>query len=197
MPSTSKVISTLATGFALLIGSGCGSDSDSPSTSASGINPSRPANSLTDTEVKQLCKAVDGFFNEPALNEVGCKVSSVIAAALFAAGGTDAELQMTCSSAYDECIKGDGKESPGAGASTSGQCKKPSASCTATVGEIEQCLADMKTSFANLGKSLPACNTLTKASLSQGSLSSAEPPEPASCKTLEKKCPDIELPENK
>lgn len=192
MPSTSKLIVTVTAGLALLLGTACGGDDKNENTTgfSTGIDPSRPASSLSAAETQQFCKAFDGLLEDPAIKGSLCQVVSVIAASLLAGNGTDAQLQMACTQGYNECLKDDGKAEPG----SSSKCEKPAASCTATIGEIEQCFSDMKLAFVNLGKSLPACSALTKASINQSSPASAEPTMPASCTALEKKCPDVEVP---
>jgi hypothetical protein len=98
-------------------------------------------------------------------------------AAQFAAlgGGDPAAL---CTQTYDAC-----KQS--SGSSSSGTCTPPSATCMATVGEIEQCLTD---SFGALSETMalfPQCD-----SLDQFDPNSLQTANPASCQVVQEKCPD-------
>jgi hypothetical protein len=156
---------------------------------SSGLPSSKPVGGLSATELTQFCKAVDAAFNDPAVNDGICKFAAALGAAV-AAGVlptiSDADLQKACTEAYQECKKPD--------TSPMSECKPASGSCTATVGEFEKCLSDMKAGFVKLGATVPACSMLTKASLMQMEMSSqGEDPisQPDSCKVVEQKCPGM------
>jgi hypothetical protein len=170
---------------------GCGDSGGSGGSApvSSGLPSSKPVGGLSATELTQFCKAVDAAFDDPAVNDGICKFAAALGAAV-AAGVlptiSDADLQKACSEAYQECTKPD--------SSPMSECKPAPASCTATVGEFEKCLSDMKAGFVKLGSTVPACSMLTKASLMEMEMSSpgADPvPEPESCKIVDKKCPGM------
>jgi hypothetical protein len=169
----------------------CGEGSGGgPSGVSSGITPTKPVSTLTPAETTQLCKTVDDGFKDPAVTDGLCKFTAVfaaVAATLLLPNATDAQLQMACTMGYSECKK------PQTGSQTAtSSCKAPPASCTVTVGEVEKCLSDMKVALANLGAAVPACSTLTKATLGNS------PPDtdgltkqPDSCETIDQKCPGL------
>ena len=74
-----------------------------------------------------------------------------------------------------------------------GECEKPDASCTATVTELEACLADTTAGLEDLSEQVPSCAELTLDSVGMMP-TTMEPAEPASCVTLDMKCPDSPMP---
>ena len=166
---------------------GCGDD-DKPGTGpvASGLPADKPVGTLTSAEATQLCKAVDSSLSDAVISDSLCKFVAVFGVSVEAAvmpSATDAMLQASCTTGFNQC-----KASP---SSTGDACKPAPASCTATVGEVEKCLGDMKAAVAALGASVPACNTLTRASLNSPSGGAGALKEPESCAALERKCPDL------
>ncbi|HEX3901548.1 MAG TPA: hypothetical protein VH853_01790 [Polyangia bacterium] len=137
--------------------------------------------SLSSAQATQLCNDINSF-GQKTLAPDDCKLTAVLAAA-FTAGGTDAQLQAACTSAYNACLAGgDG------GVTTTGSCDPTmltsgSASCTATVGDVTTC-ANAEVAVFN---TIPSCSTLTAASLNalsaDGGLSSTA--EPTSCMALD------------
>lgn len=83
-------------------------------------------------------------------------------AAAFLAGlsstATDADLQSTCASAYDSCLRPDG--GAGGGFTCTGA---PPANCTTTVAELGACLSDQATATHVAASAVPACSALSRA----------------------------------
>jgi hypothetical protein len=166
---------------------GCGGDDENGKAAPgstqveSGIPPETAAGSLTPDELGQLCDAIEASLTaaveDPAVRDGLCRMSGVLVGQFAVLSGGDPEA--LCTQTYDAC-----KQS---GTQTSeGTCTAPSASCTASVGEIEQCLSD---SFAALGQTLsafPKCDAL------EGFDPSSTPmQDPASCQVVQEKCPQV------
>lgn len=176
----------------------CSSSSSSGgggSGSVTTLDSSKQAGSLSDAEKTQYCKDVNAY-NAAAISEADTKkvaCFSAVASTIFL-GGTppkdDAELRSKCKTAYQECLAKP-VEKADAGA-TVDDCKdavKDLANCTATVGELNTCVADRaaagKSYFAKVDS---ACDGL---SLDGGSGLDKELEDPASCKAVEAKCPNL------
>jgi hypothetical protein len=157
-----------------------------------GVAGNKPLNTLSDAEVATLCKNADAYFSSsPDIKEANCRTAGVFAVAFTASvGATDKQLQDACQTVYNQCIKAPASSSGGDGGTSNGTCNKPPASCTATVDQMTACLNELT---ATLKNSVPACNTLTVASLG----ASANPPDGGSdttgpaCKAYEAACPDM------
>ena len=116
------------------------------------------------------------------MKDFTCRFSGFLAAALGGAD-TDAAARAACKAAYDECAA--------APAETTEKCSKPTGMCTATVGELEACANDSTKAVEQLTNSIPSCAELTLADLmDSGGGDDMTPEDPASCKTVETKCPD-------
>jgi hypothetical protein len=180
-------VGVIVAGYALACAACGDSGSAGPSAVSSGLPPTKVVGTLTTTETTQLCKTVEDAFKDPAVTDGLCRFTAIfaaVAATLALPSATDAQLQMACTMGYTECKKPQNQ--------TTNQCKAPPASCTATVGEVEKCLADMKSSLANLGAAVPACSTLTKATLGSSPPDTAGlTQEPDSCETINQKCPGL------
>lgn len=103
-----------------------------------------------------------------------------LAAALFklavADPKTDDEARAGCTMTFDACLQ---QTMP---------CDFDS-KCTGTVAELNVCTTDTIDKLSASTAGLPACEGLTLAQL-HGANMSANFDEPASCKTLDQKCPD-------
>ena len=178
--SSSKAGSTSTAGSTGTAGSGMGSGGDFDT----GLPADKPISTLTDAEITGLCSKFDDFYSKGAvatgLKDFSCTFSGIFAA-LLGGADTDAAAQAACKTAYDACIA--------APSETTSSCSKPSATCTATVGEVEACTNDSAKYVAQLGDLLPSCAELTLADLMDMG-ADMTPAEPASCTTLEMKCPD-------
>jgi len=184
-----------------IVGIGCGS-SGSGSKGGGNFSTSVPGNksiaSLTPSEQGQLCHDFDQW-SQTSLQPTLCKTDAVLAAAFGAAFDsslTDAQLQMSCTQAYNECLTSD--QSADAGATSSCQMGVSDPTCTATVSEITACLNDQTAAIAQASSALPSCGSLTRASLNAAAGSDADAgasEEPASCKTVDTKCPSFSMPD--
>jgi len=161
-----------------------GSGTGPTGTFSTGLPADKPVASLTDAEIAGLCSKFDDFYSQgavgDALKNFDCSLAGFLAAA-FAGASTDDAARAACKATHDECVS---KPSE-----TTSKCSKPSAACTATVGEVEACANDSAKYVTQLGGIFPSCATLTLADLTDMS-SVMAPAEPASCTNLEAKCPD-------
>ena len=166
-----------------------GASNSSTGTFSSGLPGDKVLGTLTDDESAALCKKIsdsfaDGTTVAKSVEDFTCRFSSILSA-LFMTPATDAALQAQCKSMYDTCI---------AGPSTSTEtCKKPDATCTATVAEYDACVNDQLKALSQLGNILPTCDKITLASAST-LLTGSGTETPASCQTVETKCPSAPTP---
>jgi hypothetical protein len=178
--------STNQAGSTSSAGSGTGSSGDLNT----GLPDDKPISSLTDAEITDLCGKIDAFYSEgkvaDSLEDLSCRFAGMFAAA-FSAPETDAAARAACQAAYDDCVA--------APAEVTEKCTKPTGMCTATVGEIEACANDSAKALDQLASTFPSCAELTLADL-EGTDGGdpMTPADPASCTTVEMKCPDAPLP---
>lgn len=170
--------------------SSAGSNSGSPGDFDTGLPANTPISDLTDAEIAGLCSKFDEFYSTGSvgtdLKEFSCRFSGIFAAALGGAD-TDAKAQAACKTAYDACVV--------APTETTEECGKPTGMCTATIGEIEACANDSAKALQQLTSSFPSCSELTLADLMDlGGGGDTESQQPASCATVEMKCPDAPTP---
>jgi len=130
---------------------------------------SKVASSLTPVENKELCEKIEAELG-PALEELLCLTAGQMAKMM---GGDTA----ACQAAVDGCMSADEE-------STS-ECKEEeSEDCSATIGEIEACIADTKKLLEDSLDDMACSKTLDASSATEGADAS-----PASCKVIEEKCP--------
>jgi hypothetical protein len=175
----------LVSGLALAaIGATCGGDG---STFSSGVDKGSQLGSLSAGDAQKVCTSLNEWMQSnfaPDIKEVTCRFTGVTAAAL--AGNDKSRQEMLCKSAYDQCMMSS-SNNPIQPAS----CEKPPSDCTATVGELESCVNDMVPLLEKVIGAIPTCQQLASGA-------TATPPtgleEPASCKTFNSKCDDLDLP---
>jgi hypothetical protein len=154
----------------------------------SGLPADKQLTALTDAEKASVCQKLSAYFSSPAVSksfeEFLCRAESA-AFALFSNPQTDAALQAACKPLYDQCIA--------APVMTSESCdvQQVSSTCTATVAEYDACMNDFAKGLDQVLAAIPSCDKLTLASASQ---SPSGPSTPASCQTLQAKCPDVSVP---
>lgn len=170
---------------ALALVTSCGGGSDDGGNFSTGLDGSKQVSDLSDSDFKKVCDAEEKWassvLSEQEAKEFGCQLTAFATAAFAGAGGDAAQLKMACKAAYDACLKQPPPSSMMP--STMKMCNKP-ANCTATVAEIEACYTDSAASLEMLKQAL-TCDALANTSM---------PPaiqEPASCKTLDMKCPGL------
>jgi hypothetical protein len=166
---------------------GCGGESqsngDGDGTFSSGVPGSTRLSELSDRELDAFCERIEEFTTTPPVSTLSeeylCRVAGMLQAA-FAGATTDAEARASCAATYDQC--------QASNTSSTTTCNRPSPSCTATVAEYEACMNDMPGYLEDTLEVLPTCETLTLADITSDTL--PVPETPASCVTLQEKCPD-------
>lgn len=162
---------------------GKGGGSTTPGKVESGAPASTPANQLTDAQVKSFCDSASQAFGATLSSGEAqqglCGFSAYFVASLGSASG-GGDPAATCKMVYDECLKTPPQ-------STQEECTKPSATCTATVGEIEACLNDSMAQLQQMLKSLPGCDDVGT-QVEDPMLGTGE--QPASCQVVQQKCPE-------
>jgi hypothetical protein len=168
---------------------------DEPSGFSTGVDREKPLGTVTGPEAQSICDATQTWTREAIAQEkqqqLACKLSATVAAALAGglgggAGGagaaaTDAELRMTCQTAYDQCLATPPPQSSGPAT-----CRAFPAGCTATVAEYEACLNDMPAFVDQTIATLPSCETLNRLSLlAVLNIANTLPP---TCRTFQMKC---------
>lgn len=176
----------------------CSSSSSSGgSGSVSSIDSTKQASSLSDAEKTQYCKDVIAY-NKANTSEADAKKAACFSTAVSSIylGGTppkdDAELRSKCKTAYSDCLSKPAATSGDAGTTTTDDCSsatKDLANCTATVGELNTCVADqVAAAKAAYAKFDTACDNLQ---MDGGGLDKSTYTQPASCKAISTKCPAI------
>jgi hypothetical protein len=179
---TSTVLAILVAGVA------CNSSDDSGG--SSGVDKSTQLTALTGADLQKVCDyAADAVVMDPA---VTCRVlgysTALMSGALGTETATDASLQAACQTAYDACMKDDGSTTD----TSTQECKVPTGTCTATVGELESCYSDLGPAMEAAYSAIPACSEMTVAALSattESTTSETTVTMPATCNTLASKCP--------
>jgi hypothetical protein len=173
-------------GMLAVTAAACGSDDGDKGGSGaskieSGAPASTPANQLSDSQVKAFCdsaaRAGAAAFGTQDAKQALCGFSGYF---LSLASGGSGDAAGVCKMAYDECLKAPAETS-------TSTCEKPSATCTATIGEIEACLNDSMAQVSQMLEALPGCDDVGKP------LDGAAPTEqqsPASCQVVQQKCPE-------
>ena len=167
-------------------GNGGSSGSATFSTSVSG---SAKLSELSSTQLTQLCNDLQAFTETSPVYadavEAGCRLAATFAAEL-GNPQSDGALQQACMTAYNSCKSDSGKV--GSVSTQDLACNAQPTTCTATVAEMTACLNDYFAELDKVFKGLPTCSQLTRAGLADGGPSFTIA-EPASCQTLDTKCP--------
>ena len=100
-------------------------------------------------------------------------------------GGGLAQKEAVCRTAYDQCLARPAKRCRSAGS-----CEKPVCTCRATVGELETCINDIGPIINQVMGAFPTCQESRR----RHPHAPLQPEQPASCKTVDSKCEDLDLP---
>lgn len=146
----------------------CGGDDDSGFQTS--IDTGKSIDQLTSSESAQLCKDLTSWGEKAAkgLEPKFCKLVGVFA-----------ESKAECEKSVKDCINAPSEPDDG------GMCTPPT-NCDATVAEVQKCLEDSIKALDGYLDEFPSCAELASDSV----MEPADPGEPASCKTLEQRCPD-------
>ena len=161
-------------------GVGCSSGGDTVGNGAGGgggpdtiVDRSKQLRELTPAELTKICQEL-----APNLTSVSCDLAGFISAGYAAAYDqslTDQQIQAACTQTSNTCQS----QQPPVDCSEAGPAPTD---CTATVDEYFTCIDDTLAQ-------IPACGALTRKMLNGASTSLFDP---ASCTTLEAKCPGLD-----
>jgi hypothetical protein len=102
---------------------------------------------------------------------------------------TDADVQKACADAETRCQKGLASAPSNADGC---RIRRPSSTCTATVGELEACLNEQFDTLEKAVSAIPACSELRLADLRPSDAAIAfAPTDGAACRTFNEKCPGV------
>ncbi len=157
---------------------------------SSGLPSSKKVSDLDQAEVQQFCMAAQDWVKsqQDRNRKGGCLVTAV---SLSRVGSTtDAEAKAKCKKQYDECLdrlalRDARQPDGGTTGGSSGNCNRPPATCTATVGEYETCLNDTNKAADDIYAMVPTCDAVTLTSTTPKITGSGTP---ESCKVLSEKC---------
>jgi hypothetical protein len=125
----------------------------------------------------------------PNPKQISCKLSGIGVALGANAGGTaptDADVQKACSDFVSVCESTPTQDAGGP------SCQIPSGPCSASVAELEACVTDETKETKDAVSVIPDCVSLTVRDLTPsdgGGLFGTSTARPASCDSLEAKCP--------
>ena len=147
----------------------------------------KAVSSLSEADQQAACEDIEAYYEnkipEAEQKRAACTLAGAFAAA-FSSPTTDAELQMACATARDECINSN-ETSEEEGEDSCAFDNIPD-DCEATIGEVELCYEEQieqtKQAFAELD-----CANLTLDEMED--MMEATDTTPESCKTLQEKCP--------
>ena len=180
-----QALQRLSCCLVLLSAGGCmGGDSsnsvDGSGTFSSGVDTSKRVDALSASEAQEICQSsadyVDDYIKSGEYEEFICRLFGLGVAVQV----VDSQLD-TCKSQYDMCIK-----QVTVTVAPSADCTVP-ASCSATVGDLEQCLNDQDMSISSTN--IPTCSEVDFSTFTQDSLDAMTSGlEPSSCKMLDSQC---------
>ncbi|AKU96504.1 hypothetical protein AKJ09_03168 [Labilithrix luteola] len=193
--SSAAFVPVLASLLAIAGGCSSGSEGGSGAGAVSSVDSSKRVDSLSDAEAKQYCEDGQSYTTSQmkALDtkRIGCGFTAQFTAGIGAQ--SDADAQAKCRTQFDECMnKPDDAGDAGTGdAETDDSCasfKNQTQGCSATVGEMNQCVADQIAALKALaGKDFCADAKVRTQSDQPGSPVAT----PASCTALASKCPSL------
>ena len=149
---------------------------------------------LTPADLTQICTDTGAYYSRNVTKADACKIAGFTAAALvfaFNSAATDTDLQTACSDAVTSC---NSSSADGGTTTTCSVGDTSTCAATATVDEYSKCVTDavaaQKASFA----AIPACSSITVASLSTDGGTGTTSNPPASCAMLMTDCPGVTVP---
>jgi hypothetical protein len=183
-----------------------------------GVATDKLLSALTDAEVTKLNQAAVDYLAKSIANNITtaqlCQYSGVLEAVISEAlgsspvDGSDADTsggsassstdpQTICTEFVDQCNKSAAQESSTSMSASAAQApatyaKVTTASlsgCSATVGEYSSCMTELSALYVSMMKNVPTCDKADAADLEKMVAPFATNP-PASCQSLETKCPN-------
>jgi len=157
---------------------------------SSGVDQSKRGDEVTEEEAAKLCEAVADYAAAKAANVDLCETLGVSEAAIMAGFDeemTDEQIEEACQQGKQQCqemLEEGGEEQD------CSDTPVPS-ECSSTVGEIERCIKDQIDMTYEALADVPKCAGLTRDILTSWAENQVETQPPASCETVQEKCPSL------
>lgn len=131
-----------------------------------------PIAEIDEEEYQDLCAQFEDMVTEIAESldaaDLQCRGTAITVAFVLSgidpqdpstlADASDEEFEANCMDSYDQCL-----ETADPASRASFDCNQPGADCDVTLGDLEQCLADVTTFSARLDNAIPSCDGITVA----------------------------------
>jgi non-reducing end alpha-L-arabinofuranosidase len=143
----------------------------------------KPLGGLTPAEASQLCKDTYAYFGQAITQEALCKWAG-LSYGVSSSASTDAKLQENCARQQSACLQSGGM---------SASCGDIPSNCAATVAQYSTCIADRSAAFNKAVTELAGCATVKTSDLAAiWDYATSDPP--ASCMSVNSKCPTMDIP---
>jgi hypothetical protein len=162
--------------------------------SVTSVPGSKSLATLTPADTAQICTDTSAYVTRNVSKSDLCKLAGLFAAPFVLVGNpnaTDADVQTACSDAVTSC---NSSSADGGSTATCSVGDTSTCNATATVDEYSKCVTDTTSALKGTLNAIPACSSLTVASLSADGGTGGTSTPPASCVTLMNDCPDISPP---
>ncbi|MDX2021980.1 MAG: hypothetical protein SF187_17210 [Deltaproteobacteria bacterium] len=152
-------------------------------TFSTNVTPSKPLNQLTPQEAQKVCEATTTYvgkgLQDATFTDLVCRIAGLVSVLNV----PDAEVQATCTKAYNAC-----KAAPAPMELPTGACgETQTTQCTATVAEYEACVNELPSDLKAINAVVASCDRATKNSVvALVAIPSLLGP---ACTALNKKCP--------
>ena len=169
---------------------GCGGSSGGGSPTS--LPPSTKLMTLTPAQQMQLCTDLTNYAVNNISKANACKFAGVFAASFILASDPstpDASLQSACSQAVSQC----NSSPPDTSGSTCDFSGVSTCTADATIADFNACAKDTVSVENTAFGSLPACSAVTAAWLNANPDPTGGVSEPATCASLDAKCPDVSM----
>jgi hypothetical protein len=177
----------------------CASCSEESPRYVTGVDANRSLGELTVDEWKNTCATAHTFVESHVSlsDDQLCRFSAFWSLTFRFSRpplASDEQARAECRAEYDGCMaqeKRRREEMVKPSCRLEERCKKPPASCTATVADLEACGSAMPETWRRLFSELPACADVTLAKLAPAP---NDPRDrlPARCEALKATCPGVE-----
>lgn len=168
---------------------GCGSDSDGPSGVASGVDGSKPVNTLAPSDAQALCNAVTSYGTSRVTPD---SVRRAVCVGLTALQIANPPTVAQCNDSVAQCVTMASQTTGGTTVVRTPTCAAgvPPTACTATVAELEACSTALIDQAANAIGSI-TCDVwgLPPADAAKRIMDAQNRPALAECAPIQQKCP--------
>jgi hypothetical protein len=139
---------------------------------------------LSASDATQACHSAIAYSTSALMSPL-CMLTAITAASFATSPGGD--VKSTCQTLYNECSQT--PLPPDAGATECAGAAQQLTGCTATIGQINQCLEDYVNAYkAAITAMKLSCDMASQISMDAGALSQPSVAPPTSCTTLPAGC---------